>query len=142
MTNIKYSIGEVAKKFNLSASTLRYYDKEGLFPNLERLESGIRSFSDIDLGSLKIIECLKNTGMPIKDIKVFIDWCGQGDATLSERYEMFIERKIIMDEQIASLQKTLEVIDYKCWYYKTALEAGTEKVHAKTNQQGTEEVRS
>ncbi|MBX4266658.1 MerR family transcriptional regulator [Clostridium estertheticum] len=139
---MKYSIGEVAKKFNLSASTLRYYDKEGLFPNLERLESGIRSFSDIDLGSLKIIECLKNTGMPIKDIKVFIDWCGQGDATLSERYEMFIERKIIMDEQIASLQKTLEVIDYKCWYYKTALEAGTEKVHAKTNQQGTEEVRS
>ncbi|MBX4271209.1 MerR family transcriptional regulator [Clostridium estertheticum] len=139
---MKYSIGEVAKKFNLSASTLRYYDKEGLFPNLERLESGIRSFSDIDLGSLKIIECLKNTGMPIKDIKVFIDWCGQGDATLSERYEMFIERKIIMDEQIASLQKTLEVIDYKCWYYKTALEVGTEKVHAKTNQQGTEEVRS
>ena len=137
---MKYSIGEVAKKFNLSASTLRYYDKEGLFPNLKRSESGIRSFSDIDLGSLKIIECLKNTGMPIKDIKVFIDWCGQGDATLSERYEMFIERKIIMDEQIATLQKTLEVIDYKCWYYKTALEAGTEKIHAKSNQKGTKEV--
>ena len=69
---MKYSIGDVAKKFNLSASTLRYYDKEGLFPNLERSESGIRSFSDTDIGSLKIIECLKNTGMPIKDIKVFI----------------------------------------------------------------------
>ncbi len=137
---MKYSIGEVAKKFNLSASTLRYYDKEGLFPNLERSESGIRSFSDTDLGSLKIIECLKNTGMPIKNIKEFIDWCGQGDATLHERYEMFIERKIIMDEQIASLQKTLKVIDYKCWYYQTALAAGTEKIHAKTNQQGTEEV--
>jgi len=137
---MKYSIGEVAKEFNLSASTLRYYDNEGLFPNLKRSESGIRSFSEIDLGSLKIIECLKNTGMPIKDIKVFIDWCGQGDTTLRERYEMFIERKMIMDEQIASLQKTLEVIDYKCWYYQTALEAGTEKIHAKANQQGTEEV--
>ena len=139
---MKYLIGEVAKKFNISASTLRYYDKEGLFPNLERSESGIRSFSDIDLGSLKIIECLKNTGMPIKNIKVFIDWCGQGDATLRERYKMFIERKAIMDEQIASLQKTLEVIDYKCWYYQTALKAGTEKIHAKTNLQGTEEVTS
>ena len=137
---MKYSIGEVAKKFNLSASTLRYYDKEGLFPNLQRSESGIRSFSDIDLRSLKIIECLKNTGMPIKDIKVFVDWCGQGDTTLHERYEMFIERKIIIDEQIASLQKTLEVIDYKCWYYQTALEAGTEKIHDKVNQQGSEDV--
>ena len=130
---MKYSIGDVAKKFDLSASTLRYYDKEGLFPNLERSESGIRSFSDIDLGSVQIIECLKNTGMPIKDIKVFIDWCGQGDATLSERYELFIERKKIIDEQIASLQKTLEVIDYKCWYYQTALEAGTEKIHLKVD---------
>ena len=130
---MKYSIGDVAKKFNLSASTLRYYDKEGLFPNLERSESGIRSFSDIDLGSLQIIECLKNTGMPIKDIKVFIDWCGQGDSTLSERYELFIGRKKIIDEQIESLQKTLEVIDYKCWYYQTALEAGTEKIHLKAD---------
>ena len=130
---MKYSIGDVAKKFDLSASTLRYYDKEGLFPNLERSESGIRSFSDIDLGSLQIIECLKNTGMPIKDIKVFIDWCGQGDSTLSERYELFIGRKKIIDEQIESLQKTLEVIDYKCWYYQTALEAGTEKIHLKAD---------
>jgi len=130
---MKYSIGDVAKKFKLSASTLRYYDKEGLFPNLERSESGIRSFSDIDLGSLQIIECLKNTGMPIKDIKVFIDWCGQGDSTLSERYELFIGRKKIIDEQIESLQKTLEVIDYKCWYYQTALEAGTEKIHLKAD---------
>ena len=130
---MKYSIGDVAKKFKLSASTLRYYDKEGLFPNLERSESGIRSFSDIDLGSLQIIECLKNTGMPIKDIKVFIDWCGQGDSTLSERYELFIGRKKIIDEQIESLQKTLEVIDYKCWYYQTALESGAEKIHLKAD---------
>ncbi|MBU3074832.1 MerR family transcriptional regulator [Clostridium estertheticum] len=139
---MKYSIGEVSKKFNLSASTLRYYDREDLFPNLERLESSIRSFSDIDLGSLEIIECLKNTGMSIKDIKVFIDWCEQRDATLRERYEMFIDRKRIIDEQMASLKKTLEVIEYKCWYYKTALEAGTEKIHAKANQQDTEEVTS
>lgn len=68
--------------------------------------------------------------MSIKDIKVFIDWCGQRDATLRERYGMFIERKKIIDEQIVLLQKTLEVIEYKCWYYQTAIEAGTEKIHA------------
>lgn len=124
-----YSIGEVAKKLNLSTSTLRYYDKEGLLPFVERNNSGIRTFTDDDLKLLYIIECLKNTGMPIKDIKVFIDWCMLGDSTLNERYNMFIERKKIVEEQMASLQKTLDTITYKCWYYKTALEAGTEKIH-------------
>jgi DNA-binding transcriptional MerR regulator len=124
-----YSIGEVSKKLNLATSTLRYYDKEGLLPFVERTDSGIRSFNDEDLNLLHIIECLKNTGMPIRDIKVFIDWCLQGDSTLEERYNMFIERKKVVEEQMASLQKTLDTITYKCWYYKTALEHGTEKIH-------------
>lgn len=111
-----YSIGEVAKKLNLSTSTLRYYDKEGLLPFVERNNSGIRTFTDDDLKLLYIIECLKNTGMPIKDIKVFIDWCMLGDSTLNERYNMFIERKKIVEEQMACLQKTLDTIAYKCWY--------------------------
>lgn len=67
--------------------------------------------------------------MPIKDIKKFIDWCSQGDTTLQQRYEMFLERKAAVEAQIQELQKTIDVIDYKCWYYKTALESGTEAVH-------------
>ena len=114
---------------NLTPSTLRYYGKEGLLPFVARTESGIRTFTNTDLQWLHIIECLKNTGMPIKDIKVFIDWCMLGDATLQERYDMFIERKEIVENQMADLQKTLDTINYKCWYYQTALEAGTEKVH-------------
>ncbi|URZ17499.1 MerR family transcriptional regulator [Clostridium felsineum] len=126
---MSYSIGEVAQKLNLSTSTLRYYDKEGLLPFVKRNSSGIRTFSDEDLKSLHIIECLKNTNMPIKDIKTFIDWCSKGDSTLEERYNMFIERRKIVEEQMANLKHTLETIDYKCWYYKTALDAGTEKIH-------------
>lgn len=124
-----YTISKVAEKMNLTPSTLRYYDKEGLLPFVARTKSGIRTFTDTDLQWLDIIECLKNTGMPIKDIKVFIDWCMQGDATLQERYDMFIERKEIVEKQMADLQKTLDTINYKCWYYQTALEAGTEKIH-------------
>lgn len=130
MENVTYSIGEVAKKLNLATSTLRYYDAEGLLPFVERKKSGVRSFSDKDLQMLNVIECLKRTGMPIKDIKVFIEWCQEGDASLKERYEMFQERKAIVEEQMAALQNTLDVINYKCWYYETALEAGTEAIHA------------
>lgn len=126
---MSYSIGEVAKMLDLSVPTLRYYDKEGLLPLLERTESGIRKFEDIDIENLKIVECLKASGMPIKDIKVFINWCGEGDASLKQRYEMFLERKAAVEKQIEELEKAKKTIEFKCWYYKTALDAGTEAVH-------------
>ena len=80
-----YTVGEIVKKMNVAASTLRYYDKEGLLPFVERSESGIRMFKDSDMEWLAIIECLKKTGMPIKEIKKFIDWCMEGDATIDQR---------------------------------------------------------
>lgn len=122
-----YLIGEVAQMLNLSVHTLRYYDKEGLLPFVERTASGARLFSESDIGALKIIECLKATGMPIKDIRQFIDWCAQGDATLKQRYDMFMERKAAVEAQMEELKKTLELVEHKCWYYKTALEAASER---------------
>ncbi|MFD1862928.1 MerR family transcriptional regulator [Planococcus chinensis] len=124
-----YTIGEVAKQLNLSVYALRYYDKEGLMPFVERTASGIRSFKESDISALKIIECLKATGMPIKEIKHFIDWCSDGDATLQKRYDMFMERKALVEAQMEELKKTMAVIDHKCQYYQAALDAGTEDIH-------------
>ncbi|KGR91721.1 MerR family transcriptional regulator [Ureibacillus massiliensis 4400831 = CIP 108448 = CCUG 49529] len=124
-----YSISEVAKELNLTVYTLRYYDKEGLIPFVERSSSGIRIFKESDIDALRIIECLKATGMPIKEIKNFIDWCSKGDSTLQQRYDMFLERKATVEAQMEELKKTMKVIEHKCFYYKTALEAGTEDVH-------------
>jgi DNA-binding transcriptional MerR regulator len=124
-----YSIGEVAKELDLTVYTLRYYDKEGLMPFVDRTPSGTRVFKESDIEALKIIECLKSTGMPIKEIKAFIDWCSEGDSTLKQRYEMFMERKASVEAQMAELKKTMELIEHKCWYYKTAIDAGTEDIH-------------
>ncbi len=124
-----YSIGEVAKKLDLTVYTLRYYDKEGLMPFVERTTSGTRLFKDSDIDFLKIIQCLKLTGMPIKDIKDFIEWCSEGDSTLKQRYDMFTERKASVEAQMEELRKTMEVIEHKCAYYETALKAGTEEIH-------------
>jgi DNA-binding transcriptional MerR regulator len=124
-----YSISEVAKELNLTIYTLRYYDKEGLMPFVERAQNGTRLFKESDISALKLIECLKSTGMPIKEIKTFIDWCSEGDSTLQQRYDMFLERKASVEAQMAELKKTMEVIEHKRLYYQTALEAGTEEIH-------------
>ncbi|WP_110927917.1 MerR family transcriptional regulator [Bacillus massiliglaciei] len=124
-----YSISEAAKKLKLTVYTLRYYDKEGLMPFVKRTPSGIRIFKESDISALKVIECLKATGMPIKEIKHFIDWCSDGDSTLKQRYEMFMERKATVETQMEELKQTMKIIEHKCLYYKTALDAGTEDIH-------------
>jgi DNA-binding transcriptional MerR regulator len=121
-----YSIGEVANKLNIPTSTLRYYDREGLLSNIKRSSGGIRVFSDLELGALSMVECLKSTGMQIKDIKQFLDWCSEGDSTLEKRRDMYLERREVVKKQMEELQNTMDVIEYKCWYYEIACAAGTE----------------
>lgn len=130
---MEYTIKEAAKIMNLPATTIRYYDKEGLLPYVKRLDSGYRIFTDRDLDMLRIIECLKKTGMSIKDIRQFTDWVQKGDDSLEERYNMFLERRRIVQAQMEELQKTLDLIEYKCHYYETALAAGTESIHQSTS---------
>lgn len=124
-----YTVGEIAKKLNIPPSTLRYYDKEGLLPFVERSSGGIRMFSDKDFESLSVIECLKKAGMSIKDIKLFMEWCSVGDSTIPERLAMFRRQKEQVLSQIAQLQETLKILDYKEWYYETAQKAGTCAIH-------------
>lgn len=122
-----YSIGEVAKATGIAVSTLRYYDREGMFPGMERSGGGIRLFSGAEIEAIRIIECLKVSGMPIKDIKKFLDWCQEGDSSLEKRRDMFYERFAVAERQMEELQKAMEIIKFKCWYYDTALSKGTEE---------------
>ena len=126
---VAYTIGQAAQKANLSPSTLRYYDKEGLLPFLSRSESGIRMFNDTDLEILTIIDCLKKTSMPIKEIKNFMELAAQGDGTISERLTLIRQRKMTVQKQMEQLQQTLAILDYKIWYYETAAKAGSSKIH-------------
>lgn len=120
-----YTVGEMAKILGVPASTLRYYDKEGLLPFVERTSGGIRMFKEQDYEWLKIIECMKRAGMPIKDIKIYIELALKGDETIHERLELFQKQKQLLEEQLRSMQHTLDVLEYKCWYYETAEKAGT-----------------
>ncbi len=120
-----YTIGQVSEMFNIPISTLRYYDKEGLFPHLER-KGNVRIFSDTELDELHIIECLKKSGLEIKDIKQFFKWVSEGSSSYANRKELFERRKRAVEEEIISLEKTLAMLKFKCWYYDTAIKDSNE----------------
>ena len=120
-----YTIGQISEMFNLPISTLRYYDKEGLFPQMQR-QSGIRKFSENEVEALRVIECLKASGLEIKDIKQFMDWATQGAETYEKRRELFEARREVIETEIANLQKMLDMVKFKCWYYETAMKYGNE----------------
>ena len=120
-----YSIGDVSEMLNISISTLRYYDKEGLLPLVTRTLGNIRVFNEKDIECLKIIECLKATGMQLKDIKLYFEWCKEGDSTIEKRHELFIKQKEKTEEQMKFLQNALDLINYKCEYYRIAKEERT-----------------
>ena len=120
-----YTIGQVSEMCNIPISTLRYYDKEGLFPNLER-NGNIRKFSDNELEALHVIECLKKSGLEIKDIKLFFQWVAEGRSTYGCRKDLFEHRKAVVEEEMKALERTHAMLEFKCWYYEQAMNDGTE----------------
>ena len=123
-----YTIGEMAKLLDIPASTLRYYDKQGLLPFVERSKSGIRMFQEKDYEWLKLIECLKKSVLTLSEIKNYIFMAIRGDETIEDRLQLFLNQKEVITQKITELQETLKVVEYKCWYYETAKKAGTVSV--------------
>src|SRR3712207_3206231 len=105
-----YTIGQIAAMFNIPISTLRYYDKEGLFPNIKRV-SGIRKFTEEEIEALRVIECLKKSGLEIKDIKQFMLWCVEGSSTYSKRKALFVRQKEIVEKEIEKMNAVLDMLN-------------------------------
>jgi DNA-binding transcriptional MerR regulator len=112
-----YSIKEVSEKLNLSPDTLRYYEKEGLFPAIQRGSDGKRLYDDTDLERIQLVCCMRTTGMSIVDIKGYIDLCKRGEATVPERLQIIFHQKEIITNHIREYQKFLEIINKKLEYY-------------------------
>ncbi len=123
-----YTVGEMAKLLGVTASTLRYYDKEGLLPFVERSSGGIRMFRESDIEWLRVIGCMKKAGMSIKDIRQYIELALKGDDTIELRLMMFQHQKQVLQQKLEEMQHTMDMVEYKCWYYETAKAAGTVEV--------------
>jgi DNA-binding transcriptional MerR regulator len=116
---LTYTIKDVAKILGLSIYTIRFYDKEGLLPFVSRNKSGNREFTESDLNLFKMICCLKKTGMQIKDIKKYIDFCMEGVGTIDLRKKLLLEHQKIIINQIDSLNENLDLIHLKIAMYES-----------------------
>ena len=125
-----YTIGQISEMFNIPVSTLRYYDKEGLFPNIKR-DSNIRKFDDSEIETLRMIECLKKSGMEIKDIRRYMDLCAKGSSTYSERRAMFEKQRESVENEIKRLEKTLDMLKFKCWVLRRSHDTRKRGAHKK-----------
>lgn len=125
-----YTIGQVSEMTGLPISTLRYYDKEGLFPHMERV-SGMRRFSERELEALHVIECLKASGLEIRDIRQFMQWCTEGASSYPKRRQLLERQKETLEAQMDDLRRSLAMLQFKCWYYEQAMrDGGEERIHA------------
>jgi DNA-binding transcriptional MerR regulator len=116
---MSYSIDEVAKRFHLSPYTIRFYDKEGLLPFISRNKSGNREFTESDLNLFRLICCLKNTGMQIKDIKVYIDLVMRGTDTIELRKKILREHREKIIKQMDAFRESLDLVDSKIEIYES-----------------------
>ncbi|MBC1736524.1 MerR family transcriptional regulator [Listeria seeligeri] len=120
-----YSIKEVAKIFDLSIYTLRYYDKQGLLPFVSKNQSGYREFTDSDLNLIHTICCLKNTGMPLKQIRAYIDYCMVGVDSIGSRKQLLLAHREAVLQELATLTDNLKEIDVKIDKYSSSNAAET-----------------
>lgn len=125
MKKLAYSIKQVSELLGISIYTLRYYEQLGILDHVERDAHGWRQFSREDILVLNTVECLKQTGMPLKEIKYYVDLVAQGLPTVAERLQMFEKQQAKVDKQLAELQARKRVIDMKVKYYQTAVDKGS-----------------
>lgn len=114
-----YSIADVAEHFDISAHTIRFYEKAGLLPFVGRNDAGNREFVDADLRLLQTILCLKDTGMKLKEIRQYIAWVMDGPTSVAQRRQLMKEHREAVVQQIRELKDNLAQIDAKLEIYES-----------------------
>ena len=115
------TITEVAKLYDLSADTLRYYERIGIIPSVNRNPNGIRNYTDNDCGWVEFAKCMRNAGLPVEVLIEYVTLFQQGDATVEARKEILIEQRDKLVERIAEMQETLDRLNYKIENCETSI---------------------
>jgi DNA-binding transcriptional MerR regulator len=114
-------ISEVSEQFGLSVDTLRYYEKVGLIPPINRTDSGIRDYSELDLKRVDFIKCMRTAGLPINVLTEYFALVQQGDETIEARKEILQEQRAQLVAKMAELQETLDLLNQKIQGYENAV---------------------
>ena len=114
-------IAEVSEKYGLSADTLRYYERVGLIPPVQRNEGGIRDYNELDLRRVDFIKCMRGAGLPIEVLIEYVGLVQQGDETIQARKEILKEQRALLAARMKEMQKTLDILDHKLEVYEKAV---------------------
>ena len=118
------TISDVSKKYGISQDTLRYYEKIGVIPPVNRNESGLRDYTEEDCGWVELAACMRSAGLPLDALTEYVRLSREGDATIPERRQLLLEQKERLMIQLKAIQETLERLDYKISSYDKAMETG------------------
>ena len=122
------TISEVSKKYGLSVDTLRYYEKAGLIPPVNRKENGIRDYTETDCGWVVFIKCMREAGLPIEVLTQYIALYAKGNRTLQQRKNLLVTERDRLKERIEQMQQTLKRLNYKISVYEQRIVACEKKL--------------
>jgi len=114
-------IAQVSEHYGLSSDTLRYYERVGLIPPVNRTMSGIRDYSEIDVRRVEFIKCMRSAGLPIEVLIEYVGLVQQGDQTIEARKEILIEQRELLAARMKEMQKTLDILDHKIEVYENTV---------------------
>jgi len=114
-------IAEVSEKYGLSVDTLRYYERVGLIPTVNRNDSGIRDYNELDLRRVDFIKCMRSAGLPVEVLIEYVALVQQGDRTIEARKEILIEQRKLLVDRMNEMQKTLDILEHKIEVYEKAV---------------------
>ena len=114
-------IAEVSEKYGLSVDTLRYYERVGLIPTVNRNDSGIRDYNELDLRRVDFIKCMRSAGLPVEVLIEYVALVQQGDRTIEARKEILIEQRKLLVGRMNEMQKTLDILEHKIEVYENAV---------------------
>ncbi len=127
------TITEVSRKYGLSADTLRYYERVGLIPKVNRNRSGVRNYTQEDCNWVEFIKCMRGAGLPIEVLIDYVEMFQQGDSTVNARKELLIDQRKALAEKIEEMKKTLARLDYKIDRYEKGLVMSEKDLREKKN---------
>jgi DNA-binding transcriptional MerR regulator len=114
-------IAEVSERYGISTDTLRYYERVGLIPHVNRNGSGIRDYNDLDIRRVEFIKCMRGAGLPIEVLIDYMELVQRGDRTIEARKDILKEQRDQLAERIQEMQKTLDLLDHKIQVYENAI---------------------
>ena len=114
-------IAEVSERYGLSTDTLRYYERVGLIPPVNRNDSGIRDYNELDLRRVDFIKCMRSAGLPVEILIEYVALVQQGDKTIEARKYILIEQRKLLVDRMNEMHKTLDILDHKIEVYEKAV---------------------